>query len=152
MIFFIILFTFNFDTRHSLTYEEIYCGFIFLGIGMFGLYTIKTINLISITPFMILNIFGCIFASVMVILAGVRMSVATKLYQRLLELCLIHDPHWRKRTTFFLRRFHFNSSWLVKSMYIFVGVCVSMFPALALIWNRGGEGWNFGKTEFYNYY
>ena len=92
VVIFVALFTFSFDSRHTLTFEEIYCGFVFIGIGVFGLYTLKRVSLTCLTPFMILNIFGCIFAGVMVILAGVRMSVATKLYKIFLGLCLIRDP------------------------------------------------------------
>ena len=37
-----------------------------------------------------------------------------------------HD-HARKTATFFLRRFHFHSSWFTKSIYINVSVCLSIY-------------------------
>ena len=84
VLFFITLFTFSFDSRHSLTCEEIYCGLVFIGIGLFGLYTIKTVNLVSLTPFMILNIFGVIFASVMMTLACVRIFMMDRVHDNYL--------------------------------------------------------------------
>ena len=61
-ILFIILSILSLDTRHSLTCEELYCGLVFITVGVFGLYTVRHVNITSLTPFMILNIFGCIFA------------------------------------------------------------------------------------------
>ena len=81
IVFFIILCTFSFDTRHSLTCEEIYCGFIFVAIGLFGLHTMKNINLTSLTSFMILNIFGCLFASIVVILSCVRIFMIDRVHE-----------------------------------------------------------------------
>ena len=57
VIFFILL-SFYLDTRHSLTCEELYCGFAFICIGCFGLYAVRNISLATITSFLILNIFG----------------------------------------------------------------------------------------------
>ena len=58
----LILSILSLDTRHSLTCEELYCGLVFITVGVFGLYTVRHVNITSLTPFMILNIFGCIFA------------------------------------------------------------------------------------------
>ena len=84
LLFFMALFIFALDTRHSLTCEEIYCGLAFICIGAFGLYTVKHINMTSLTPFMILNIFGCIFAGILLTLATVRILMLDRLQQDIL--------------------------------------------------------------------
>ena len=85
-LFFLALFIFSLDTRHSLTCEEIYCGLAFLCIGAFGLYTVKHVNMTSLTPFMILNIFGCIFAGLLLGLATVRILMLDRLQENILSM------------------------------------------------------------------
>ena len=86
VIIFVALFTFSFDSRHTLTFEEIYCGFVFIGIGVFGLYTLKRVSLTSLTPFMILNIFGCIFALITMVLACVRIFMLDRRHENYLMM------------------------------------------------------------------
>ena len=78
LLLFAILFTLSFDARHSLTCEEVYCGLLFIGIGVFGFYTLKRVNVTSLTPFMVLNIFGFIFAGLLLCLALVRVYMFDK--------------------------------------------------------------------------
>ena len=86
ILFFFILFTLSFDTRHTLTFEEVYCGFVFIGIGIFGFFTVRRVSLTSLTPFMILNIFGCIFAGLLLVLALVRIYMIDKLEERFVHM------------------------------------------------------------------
>jgi len=86
ILFFIFLFTLSFDARHTLTFEEIYCGFVFIGIGVFGFYTVKNISVTSLTPFMVLNIFGCLFAGLLLVLALVRIYMVDKVEQKYLTM------------------------------------------------------------------
>ena len=87
-LFFLALFIFSLDTRHSLTCEEIYCGLAFLAIGAFGLYTVKQVKMtsVTITPFIILNIFGCIFAGILLALAAVRILMLDRLQENILSM------------------------------------------------------------------
>ena len=85
-LFFMALFIFSLDSRHSLTCEEIYCGLAFVCIGAFGLYTVKHINMTSLTPFMILNIFGCIFAGILLALATVRILMLDRLQENIISM------------------------------------------------------------------
>ena len=86
VVIFVALFTFSFDSRHTLTFEEIYCGFVFIGIGVFGLYTLKRVSLTCLTPFMILNIFGCIFALITMVLACVRIFMLDRRHENYLMM------------------------------------------------------------------
>jgi len=62
----------GFDARHSLTFEEVYCGLLFIGIGLFGFYTVKHLAVTSLTPFMVLNIIACLFSGLLITLALIR--------------------------------------------------------------------------------
>eukprot|EP00090_Calanus_glacialis_P000865 TRINITY_DN10614_c0_g1_i1.p1 TRINITY_DN10614_c0_g1~~TRINITY_DN10614_c0_g1_i1.p1 ORF type:complete len:440 (-),score=114.94 TRINITY_DN10614_c0_g1_i1:149-1468(-) len=86
ILFFFILFTLSFDARHTLTFEEIYCGLVFIGIGIFGFYTVRRLSVTSLTPFMVLNIFGCIFAGLLLVLALVRIYMLDKVQDKYLTL------------------------------------------------------------------
>ena len=95
LLFFFILFTLSFDMRHTLTFEEVYCGFVFIGIGTFGFYTIKKVSLTSLTPFMVLNVFGVLFAGLLLALAAVRIYMLDKVQERYVNLKqedLVHFP------------------------------------------------------------
>jgi len=79
---FVVLFSLSFDARHSLTFEEIYCGLLFIGIGLFGFYTVKHLAVTSLTPYMLLNIFGCLFAGLLVTLALIRIYMFDKMQEK----------------------------------------------------------------------
>ena len=64
----------------------IVAGLAFIFIGAFGLYTVKHINITSLTPFMILNIFGCIFAGILLALASVRILMLDKMQEKMLMM------------------------------------------------------------------
>jgi len=86
ILFFFILFSLSFDARHTLTFEEIYCGLVFIGIGVFGFYTVRRVSETSLTPFLVLNIFGCIFAGLLLVLALVRIYMLDKVQEKYVTL------------------------------------------------------------------
>ena len=86
ILFFFILFSLSFDARHTLTFEEIYCGFVFIGIGVFGFYTVRKVSETSVTPFLVLNIFGCLFAFLLLVLALVRIYMLDKVQEKYVTL------------------------------------------------------------------
>ena len=51
---------------------QVYCGLLFIGIGLFGFYTVKHLAVTSLTPFMVLNIIACLFSGLLITLALIR--------------------------------------------------------------------------------
>jgi len=86
IVLFLLLLSLSLDSRHSLTFEELYCGLVFLCVGVFGLFTLKHVTITSLTPFLILNFFACIFACLLLALASARIFMLDRLQENIVTI------------------------------------------------------------------